>query len=296
MRLYYNFVTGSTALAGLAAGTYALSISWTAQTYIAAALAYWVWGVNQIFNDAGNLSEDALNAPDRPITSGKLALRPAIALSCLFLLALGAAAWAINPWTFVPLLLGAGLNLLYCKAKRVPLVGIFVYGFSIASCFLYGLLASDSSLTIVDVPRVGWILFVFFGFIHALMCHLSYFKDVPGDASAGVKTLQVCWGKAAAAWFSLLWLIPLGAYFLFLGAGLNPAVTIEMFWSLILIFLTVLLIIQNRYHAATEANCQANAALSLAVCAACSPLYLLAVAGTALGIHLIFYWYKNDKE
>lgn len=73
MRLYYGFVTGATVLLGLAAASVCFSKDplpdWRGMT--ALILGFLAWGANQIFNDWGNLAEDRINAPERPMVTGK---------------------------------------------------------------------------------------------------------------------------------------------------------------------------------------------------------------------------------
>ena len=312
MRLYYSFVTGSTVLAGLAYGSLVSGESWSGTTVLVLILGYWAWGINQIFNDWGNLAEDRINAPHRPMVNGNLAIPPALILSGLLMLALGIASWLVNPWTLLPLGIGAVLNLVYCGAKGVPVIGCLVYGTSITSCFFYGYIASTGSAgglpPFLDYGSLGfWDIALSVCLIHALMCHGSYFKDMAGDQAAGKRTFQVVFGYQAGLYAGIAATIPLLFYFwTLIEAGAQResgpaemgalAPTIAAVWSTVLLIVLYFRLFRREFHAAVLANCQTCAALTLSVTTVCSNYYLVAIAGTWVAIRLLFLWYNDEQE
>lgn len=292
MRLYYGFVTGATVLLGLAAASVCFSKDplpdWRGMT--ALILGFLAWGANQIFNDWGNLAEDRINAPERPMVTGKLAVYPALALSAALTAGFGAVSLFLNWLTLLPLALGVLLNLAYNWAKGVPVVGCAVYSLSITQCVLFGFLIgaancisvscadgislagsqniptsadvlspasspalSPASASAVFSPFIPAVLLVFL--THFTMCHFSYFKDREGDAAAGKRTLQVVCGSRFSLWFGLLPLAAVWGMLAFPGV-FAYSLRLETAGSLWLTLCLYAAILREDYYSATRLNCQ----------------------------------------
>lgn len=312
MRLYYSFVTGSTVLAGLVYGIKVSGAAWTGTTTLVLLMGCLAWGINQIFNDWGNLAEDRINAPHRPMVNGSLQPAPALVLSAVLLLTFGIVSWLVNPWTLVPLAFGAGLNFAYCLAKGVPILGCFVYGASITCCFFYGYIVgygtSNSLPPFLDWGSLQfWDVAVSLWLIHALMCHASYFKDILGDKTAGKRTFQVVFGYQASLYAGLAGSTALLYYFYrLIDASLTtpgPSTVwqaagpvIAVVWSIVLIINLYIRLFRREYHAACCANCESCAALTLLVTTVASAWFLAVIAAAWLSIQLLFLWYKDEQE
>ena len=151
--------------------------------------------------------------------------------------------------------------------------------------------------------------------VHILMCHNSYYKDVPGDRAAGVRTLQTLFPQQVS--FLVTFLLACGIIIL----GLLPCCAAGMEWlhtglqqkELLLSCLSaevpLMLAVQfigelfllgllfralegRRYHRATCLNCQ--------LCVLMLHMPFAEAWGNALvslvAIQLLFLWYNDEKE
>lgn len=299
MRLYYGFVTATTVLAGLCLAhihhTPGELGHWTSCDALMLAFGFLAWGANQIFSDWCDRKEDAINAPHRPMVTGALAPRPAFALSGAILIVIAVTSAWISFWTIPFLILGGCLNILYSRLKRVPVLNCLVYAAAISCCALYAVAGVRDrcpdlkAVTIVAITILP---------VHFLMCHNSYYKDVPGDRAAGVRTLQqypsaiaktLTVGMAVVA-IQISWMIAYGvgdevgeSWWRFLQPLLVAALATAHFMS----------IQRQRYHAATRLNCQMCVALLHTVWFLDTwPLELASL----VAIQLLFFWYNDEKE
>ena len=177
MRLYYCFVTGTTTLAGVVFAHAFLNRNvWTWRDIAVLIVGFLAWGVNQIFSDWCDRHEDKINAPHRPMVSGKLAPKPALALSSSIMVIFAAVSYLVSPWALLFLAIGGGLNLCYSFLKKVPVLNCLIYAMAITCCTLYGFAGSCGMM-----PQTAWktllipVLFILPA--HFLMCSFSYYKD-----------------------------------------------------------------------------------------------------------------------
>lgn len=295
MRLYYGFVTATTVLAGIciAPGTVSLV---SPRCIAMLAFGFLAWGANQIFSDWCDRKEDAINAPHRPMVTGKLAPRPAFALSGAILAAIGAGSAFISLWTLPFLLAGGALNIAYSHLKRVPVLNCMVYAAAISCCALYAIAGTAGRL-----PDSGEFAFVALTNLpaHFLMCHNSYYKDVPGDKAAGVRTLQTMCepriaqavtsgGAALAACMSLLVVYWLGD-----DMGNSAWRFCQPIAAAVLAASHFIAIRRHRYQAATFLNCQ----LCVVLLHTCffDITWPLEIASLAT-IQLLYLWYDDEQE
>ncbi len=196
MRLYYAFVTGTSVLTGIMM-VRPWGLGWRDAAF--AAIGFLAWGVNQIFSDWWDRKEDAVNAPHRPMVTGELAAKPALALSAALMALFAVVAWAVSPWALAFLAAGGSLNLLYSKTKGVVLLGNAIYATSITMCVLFGMSVRGGEVLESEMRFLGtWICLAWSWYAHFLMCYFSAFKDVEGDRAAGLKTAPVRWGEERA--------------------------------------------------------------------------------------------------
>jgi 4-hydroxybenzoate polyprenyltransferase len=296
MRLYCGFVTGAAVLAGCAASRWfgPAGFGWREATVLA--IGYLAWGVNQIFNDAGNLREDAVNAPHRPMVNGKLAKIPALALSSGLMLVFGMVSCVLTPWTLLPIGAGAALNLLYSPLKGVPVLGCVVYGLAIVMGAVYGWIGGSGGLPPDQEWQILGIICLILLPSHVLMCHNSYFKDMDGDRAAGRKTLQTVCNPGISLWASGV-LSVLYAFMLWDFVGMDTVQGRVVFaWLLVLTGWNLRNLVRRKYHAATCSNIQLCVAQNLCVAVYFSSQWLAAMAGAFLLIALVFRWYPDEKE
>lgn len=327
MRLYYGFVTGTTVLWGI---MHASPVNYAhcnrpfslLDTKAVAALivGFLAWGVNQVFSDYLDRKEDAVNAPHRPMVTGELAAKPALVLSSVLMGVIGAVSLWISPWALGMLCVGGVLNLAYSRLKSVPVLNVVVYGCAISCCALYGIAAvlgdlrSSAPEPLENVMDVAFLVLP----VHILMCHNSYYKDVPGDRAAGVRTLQTLFPQQVS--FLVTFLLACGIIIL----GLLPCCAAGMEWlhtglqqkELLLSCLSaevpLMLAIQfigelfllgllfralegRRYHRATCLNCQLCVAMLYPWMPQKSALLVVELLSLVV-IQLLFFWYRDEKE
>ena len=289
MRLYYGFVTGTTTLVGCLASGHTLA---EGRTWLLFAMGFLAWGFNQIFSDWCDRKEDAINAPHRPMVTGALKPAPAFAVSLVGLGAIAVVGFLLSPWTLVFLGIGGALNIAYSLLKRVPVLNCLVYACAISCCALFGWAGSVGAL--LPVER-SLLLIAYLVPIHFLMCHNSYYKDVPCDRAAGVRTLQTICPTVAATLSVVLMIIPVVALKLvarWQGWSGMPWLALCLIVGLLSgLFLFALK--ARHYHKATNFNCQLCVVLlhlrsfpeSWPVCIA-----------SLIAINLLFLWYRDEKE
>ena len=161
-------------------------------------------GIAMVHNDIIDYDIDVINAPHRPLPSGRVTERQA-KLYCWILFAIGTIAgiWlGIEPVIIMALTLV--LSLLYNSSlKKTGFIGNLAVGVTATSAFLYG-----------DAIAAGWYNFwpishwspAIYLFLIAALLNTARevtkgIMDVTGDAEYGVKTIAVLYGKENAARF-----------------------------------------------------------------------------------------------
>ena len=209
MRLYYSFVTGIVGWLGvsyyqyIADENYYNPMSKFIQTIqestpltkkiVIILILFLGWGINQIINDYLGLKEDRINAPDRPMVTGELNPKGALALSVLLLIGTLLVTWFyLEPVAIIPLLAGVGLNIIYEYAKGYGIWGNIVFGIMIVMCGLFGCWAAGPTDTYFTRSTIS--AFIFILVTNGLMTYYTYFKDVGGDKLAGKNTIVVKYG------------------------------------------------------------------------------------------------------
>lgn len=146
-------------------------------------------------NDYYDRAIDAINEPTRPIPSGAVSPKEALA----FVVVLSAAGFvlaylvsllclfvAVISWVIVTVYLTVG--------KRSGLPGNFLVSACVATPFIYG------SITIVNTVGLNVLLFALMAFLSNTGREITKgIVDVVGDRAGGVKTLAVRYGEKAAA-------------------------------------------------------------------------------------------------
>lgn len=296
MRLYYGFVTATTVLAGLyywhrfgfRADSSWQPTGWTIRDVVLLSMGFFAWGFNQIFSDWCDREEDAINAPHRPMVTGDLKPLPAFAVSSLGLLAIAAAGWMMSPWTLLFLAAGGALNIAYSLFKRIPVLNCLVYACAISCCALFAIAGISGRCPSPDEFGfvAAWIVPV-----HFLMCHNSYYKDVPGDRAAKVRTLQTLSpALAKCVTMSLSGLAVLIALF---TSILNHAFLPFAVLAAMIAAGFCLCVARNRFHRATCLNCQLCVLLLHFSC--WTATWPSAIA-SLVAIQILFLWYDDEKE
>ena len=308
MRLYYCFVTGTATLVGCVAArgvTEHLPV-WDWRDAVVLVIGFLAWGVNQVVSDWFDRKEDALNAPHRPMVSGKLAPRPALILSGSLMALFAVTAYLVSPVSLLILIVGGLLNMLYSVLKWVPVLNTLVYGAAIFCCTLFGLSAHCNLIE----NGAHWLLpaLCFLGLPpHILMCHNSYFKDIGGDRAAGLRTLPVLFPRfslwlgmiLSVAWSSLL-AVPFIAVASYAKThGIRMELLLSFCYILLIFYLTFQLfrhLWKKDYHRATRLNCQLCVTWLWMIPTVFSPYWLVGMLASVLLIELIYRWYPDEKE
>lgn len=194
LRPYLMFVSGVAGAAGLALGP-----GIRPSLLVAAGLAFFLsYGFGQLLTDCFQTDTDALSAPERPLSAGRLDRRRALAGSLVGLGACGGTFVVLEPRT-LPLVAAAVSGLaLYTPLKRLWWAGppwnagvvalLVPIGWACAG----GLRVSDRGF----LPLVAATLAAFFAYADFVL--VGYFKDVEADRATGYRTLPVVFGRRRA--------------------------------------------------------------------------------------------------
>ena len=175
---------GSGGVSGNAAGT-----PWPVWLLVATAIAT---AAGNVINDWYDRDIDSINKPRRPIPSGHVRPRSAVAMYAVLLAALALcvtrlpaaqAVW-VAAWAFL-------LHLYSWKAKRMLLAGNLLVASVVASAFLIGAMAGGA-IGAGIVPAGFAFVFVFGREL------VKDTEDLEGDGRCGAKTVPVVSGPGAA--------------------------------------------------------------------------------------------------
>ncbi len=145
-----------------------------------------------VINDYYDLDIDSINKPRRPIPSGGVTPRAAVALYAALLVALAACmtrlpaaqSWWIAAWAVL-------LHLYSWKAKRIYLVGNILVAAVVSSAFLLGAFAAGNTAA-GAVPAV----FTFFFVLGRELVKDA--EDLAGDSECGARTVPAVSGTGPA--------------------------------------------------------------------------------------------------
>ena len=147
-----------------------------------------------ILNDVYDIEIDRVNAPIRPLPSGRASLRGAYVFAALFSIASIVSAVFLGLASLLIALLALGLMVFYnVRGKRLGLLGNTIVSFNVALPFVFGGIS-------VSNLRPAVFLFSLLAFLSNLGREVTKgIIDVQGDRVHGVKTLAVLKGARAAA-------------------------------------------------------------------------------------------------
>jgi geranylgeranylglycerol-phosphate geranylgeranyltransferase len=146
-------------------------------------------------NDYYDREIDAVNEPKRPIPSGMIEPREALAFAFV-LTAIGfVAAYLTNPLCFVTAIIAWMIFVAYTTVgKRSGLPGNFLVSTCVAIPFVYG------SIAVVSAVRLNVLIFACMAFLSNTGREITKgIVDVQGDKMQGVKTLAVRFSERTAA-------------------------------------------------------------------------------------------------
>jgi geranylgeranylglycerol-phosphate geranylgeranyltransferase len=153
-----------------------------------------------VINDYYDRKIDAINEPNRPIPSGLIKTREALAFMTALIVAGFIFAMLVSPVSFGVLCFGVAAVTLAITAtyitvgKRSGLPGNFLVSACVATPFIYG------SLTAMGNVGLNVVLFASMAFLSNTGREITKgIVDVKGDSAEGVKTLAVRFGEKNAA-------------------------------------------------------------------------------------------------
>ncbi len=231
LRLVNGLVSGCAAAFGVVL-SFPNGISLTTNDYLAVALVVLAGMLvscqAMIFNDIADREEDAINAPHRPIASGKISVKAAKIYGSIFVvLALGTALaidiirglYGLSVVTAI--IFGGSLVLYDFKLKKLGFWGNLTIGINVLALFLYGSLHTF----IVYHNGFAWIPIVVgvaAGSGNVGREIIKGLPDIEGDRKAGIRTLAVKFGPKKTAIISDIFLaILISGGFTAIYLGLN---------------------------------------------------------------------------
>lgn len=146
-----------------------------------------------VMNDVYDIEVDRVNSPSRPIASGRVRTREALAFASILSVASLLFAAMLGLWTLLTALLALVLMAYYnTHGKRIGLPGNLVVSFNVALPFFYGGLAVGSLKPLV-------VTFSILAFLANLGREVAKgIPDAQGDRRMGARTLAVSLGPRAA--------------------------------------------------------------------------------------------------
>ncbi|MDY7097128.1 MAG: chlorophyll synthase ChlG [Pseudomonadota bacterium] len=162
-----------------------------------------VCGTSQAVNDWFDRHVDAINEPDRPIPSGRIAGRWGLYIAIIATLLSGFVAWMLGPLVFMAALVGLALAWAYSappfRFKTSGWTGPAVVGLTYEGLSWF----TGATVMIGAMPRmeVLVVLVLYSLGAHGIMT-LNDFKAVEGDRATGLKSLPVTMGVSGAARFA----------------------------------------------------------------------------------------------
>jgi geranylgeranylglycerol-phosphate geranylgeranyltransferase len=152
-----------------------------------------------VINDYYDRRIDAINEPNRPIPSGLIKTREALAFMGILIVVGFVFAILVSPLSFGLLCFGVAAVSLAVTAtyitvgKRTGLPGNFLVSICVAIPFIYG------SLTAIGTVGLNVVLFASMAFLSNTGREITKgIVDVKGDSAEGVKTLAVQYGEKSA--------------------------------------------------------------------------------------------------
>jgi geranylgeranylglycerol-phosphate geranylgeranyltransferase len=179
---------------GALASSSTLSDSWLKLVY-GFITGFMLTAASMAINDYYDREIDKVNEPNRPIPSGSIEPKEALAFAAVLTLIGFIAAYSTNVLCLLTAMLAWMIFTAYTTVgKRSGLPGNVLVSMCVAIPFIYG------SLTIINMVSLNVLFFVLMVFLSNTGREITKgIVDVQGDRAQGVKTLAVRWGEKKAA-------------------------------------------------------------------------------------------------
>lgn len=160
--------------------------------------AFTLTAASMVVNDYYDRAVDAVNEPDRPIPSGVVSTREALALAALLsvsgLVAAGLTSIPCLSLAAISLITSMGYN---TKGKEAGLVGNFMVSGCVAIPFVYGGLVA---MSVGEGFKASLLIFAIMAFLSNTGREVTKgVVDVEGDRVRGVRTISILFGPRGAA-------------------------------------------------------------------------------------------------
>lgn len=178
-----------------------ISGQFTLEVLMAAVVVFLVTGAGNSINDYFDHKIDAINKPERPIPSGRIALKTALIYSTLLFVVGIILAFSINLLLGIVALLSSILMVFYAHdLKTKCLIGNLSISFLTGLCFVFGGIA------------VGQIIIsIYLGFYAFLMTMareiVKDMEDMEGDREEGATTLPLVYGTRTSSIIAAFFMI-----------------------------------------------------------------------------------------
>jgi geranylgeranylglycerol-phosphate geranylgeranyltransferase len=156
-----------------------------------------------VINDYYDRKIDAINEPQRPLPSGLIKTKEALAFMAMLVAVGFVFALLVSPLCFLVAAASLALTATYLTVgKRSGLPGNFLVSACVAIPFIYG------SITVIGTISLNVVLFASMAFLSNTGREITKgIVDVKGDSAEGVKTLAVRFGEKSAAVTAVLFFI-----------------------------------------------------------------------------------------
>ena len=178
-----------------------ISGQFTLEVLMAAVVVFLVTGAGNSINDYFDHKIDAINKPERPIPSGRIALKTALIYSTLLFVVGIILAFSINLLLGIVALLSSILMVFYARdLKTKCLIGNLSISFLTGLCFVFVFIA------------VGQIIVsIYLGFYAFLMTmareNVKDMEDMEGDREEGATTLPLVYGTRTSSIIAAFFMI-----------------------------------------------------------------------------------------
>jgi len=198
-------------------------------------VGFFITAYAMIINDYYDIEIDRINAPNRPLASGKINVKIALILAILLLVAGLTISVLMNLLSFIIAVLFAFISYLYSwKFKKSGLIGNFLVASSMAIPFIYGAIIS---MKFGPIPFILAGVAFFAGTSREIIKGIS---DVEGDKKKGVKTVTITKGAKQASAYAFFFMIIAVVFSFF------PLVDFK-FWYIYLILILIVDISMIKY-------------------------------------------------
>lgn len=178
-----------------------LSLYPTLPVIYALASVFLICAAGMVVNDYFDVEIDRVNKPQRPIPSGRISKRKALAYSYL-LFGIGVyVAYLINVFTFILAIIASALLVMYAwKLKKIILIGHLAISTLVALTFIYGGLINLNYL-----PTLSLAILAFLSNVGREI--YKSIEDELGDKTAGLQTIAIKYGVIRARAIASIFLL-----------------------------------------------------------------------------------------